>query len=789
MPAKLDLLSQLVDKKEDDSSMFHDTVNKYLYHWPLFVLGVLIFIGAAFAYQQTHGPSYDITASVIINDEKKLPEDEQSGKTEEINLKSTPKLAENEIQVFKSRNLISKVVNHLHLWVSYQKKDGLKTLELYKKSPVVFKLLRQSDGIGGQVFTIIINDDKSFFIKRTDKTLVKFYFGQPLENDFGTWKLQPAQNISRFKGQEITIALSDPDKVAEAYQRNIDADLPNKLAPTIELTLKDELRDRGKDIINDLIAFYNSTTNQEENQDNQRTLDFISKRISDIAGELSTSENAVQGFKSSKGLTDISTQSEVYLQNVQANDQKLNETNVALNIIDEVQKSVNSKDNQSVPSTLGIVDDGVLAKSLDKLSELQLEHDKLLATTPETNPAFDPLNRQIKNTKKTINDEVASLKTSLLATKSQLQKYDSKVQSSIRNIPAAERQLVDKTRQQTIKESLYVYLLQKKEQIALNYASTVPDARIVDYAYAGSPKSKSMVVYGAALLLGLMFPPGFIYLRQISSNKITSRKEIEDGTEADIVGELSHVATRGLQITTREAGNIIIGEEFRSLRTNLYFLNKNPENGFVILITSSISSEGKSFVSTNLASVLALAGNKTVILEMDLRRPGVSSVFGLSAEHQGVSDHVVDKVPYEKIIQKTAVSPDLDVISSGFLPSEPSELLGRHEIDSLITYLRARYKYIIVDTPPLNLVTDAKILSRVSDMALYIIRQAYTFKSLLPFIRSVNENNEFPQLKIVFNDVEKERYGYGHNYGYDYYQSLNGKKAKASMFNGFFKRF
>ncbi len=780
------ILSQLIDKEEADSSKLHDTIDRYLYHWPLFILCFIIFVGAAFAYQQTHGPTYAITASVIINDEKKMPDDKE--KVDETNLlTNTPKLAENELEVFKSRNLTSRVVNDLNLWISYQKKDGLKTDELYKKSPVTFRLLHQTDDIGGQVFTIIIKDNKNFFIKKTDNTLVRFQFGQPLENSFGTWKLEPTPYLSRFKGDEISIELSNPDKVAETYQKNIEATMPNKLAPTIELTLNDNSKARGKDIINNLIAVYNHTTKEEKNQENQRTLDFIDKRVNDLAVELNSSENAVQGFKSSKGLTDISSQSEVYLQNVQQNDEKLNEVNVQLNIIDEIEKSV-TKDNQTVPSTLGIVDDMVLSKSLEKLSELQLEHDRLQASTPENSPVFDPINKQIKNTKKAISDEVENLQTSLLATKSQLEKYDSKYQSSIKNIPAQERQLVDKTRQQTIREGLYIYLLQKKEQIGLNYASTVPDARIVDYAYAGSPRSNNMLVYGGALLLGLMFPTGFIYLRRISNNRITNRKEIEEGTETEIIGELSRV-NHSLQIINRDARNIVIGEEFRSLRTNLYFLIKNPDKGAVIMVTSSISSEGKSFVSTNLASVLAIAGNKTVILEMDLRRPGVSSVFGLSPEHKGISDHIVDNVPYEKIIQNSGISPDLDVIGCGFLPSDPSELLGRHEIDSLIAYLRSRYKYIIVDTPPLNLVTDAKILSRVSDITLYIVRQAYTYKSLLPFIQSLNKSNQFAQLKIVFNSVEKERYGYGHNYGNDYYQSIGGKKGKASMFHGLFKRF
>jgi capsular exopolysaccharide synthesis family protein len=349
-----------------------------------------------------------------------------------------------------------------------------------------------------------------------------------------------------------------------------------------------------------------------------------------------------------------------------------------------------------------------------------------------------------------------------------------------------ERQLDDKTRQQTIKESLYNYLLQKKEEIALNYAAIVPDAIIVDYAYVGTRQSQKMPIYGVAFLLGLLFPTGLIYARNSLSNRITTRKEITDGTGIPVLGELSH-KLNGTAIISPDSGNIAIGEEFRDLRTNLHFLQETTDKGYVTLVTSSIASEGKSFVATNLGIVMAASGKKTVILEIDLRRPKISETFGLSQANPGISTYLIEQIPLKEVIQSSNVHPNLDIIGSGPIPAFPSELLGLEKLDQLINQLRLNYDNIILDTPPINLVTDAKILSRVSDITLYVIRQSFTFKSLLPFIKSLNDDQHFNNMKIVFNNVDKGKYGY--NYGNDYYKKIRGGGSAKSGLKQFLKRF
>lgn len=785
MCAKLsEILPLITEKEKENSTTLRDNINGYLYHWPLFLVTLLVTLACAFVYLRLNNSTYPVSASIIIKDDKKNPDEDD--KLKEIDLANSSKLAENETEVLKSRNLINKVVSDLQLWITYQQPDGfLKKKDLYKVSPVTFKLLKQQDTVGGQVFKVVVKDDKSFYLKKSNGQLAEFPFNTPLVNSFGTWELKPTSNLKNYIGTEIRVVLNNPNKVAANYQKNIDADLVNKLAPTIELGLKDEVAQRGKDVLNELIKEYNANNVRQKNLLTQKTLDFIDNRIRSVAGELSRSESSVEGYKSSNGLTNISSQSEAYLQNTQVNDNKLNDINTQLASIKGIEEYVNSPNDQTAPSVLGINDDG-LKSLVSRLSTLEQQREQTLANTPEDNPIFDPINRQIRVLKDAIKENVRNIKSSLLAQRKIIESSNSNYQASIRSLPVQERQLDDKTRQQTIKESLYNYLLQKKEEIALNYAAIVPDAIIVDYAYVGTLQSQKMPIYGVAFLLGLLFPTGLIYARNSLSNRITTRKEITDATGIPVLGELSH-KLNGNAIISPDSGNIAIGEEFRDLRTNLHFLQQNTDKGHVTLVTSSIASEGKSFVSTNLGIVMAASGKKTVILEIDLRRPKISETFGLSQANPGISTYLIEQIPLKEVIQSSNVHPNLDIIGSGPIPAFPSELLGLDKLDQLINQLRLNYDNIILDTPPINLVTDAKILSRVSDITLYVIRQSFTFKSLLPFIKSLNDDQHFNNMKIVFNNVDKGKYGY--NYGNDYYKKIRGGGTAKSGLKQFLKRF
>jgi capsular exopolysaccharide synthesis family protein len=416
----------------------------------------------------------------------------------------------------------------------------------------------------------------------------------------------------------------------------------------------------------------------------------------------------------------------------------------------------------------------------------------MMATTPEQNPIFIPLNKQIATLQEGIKERVRTIRSSLIATKNRLSSYNSNIDTKIRDIPNQDRQSKSLSRTSDIKGQLYTYLLQKREEISLRYASSVSDAQIVDDAHAGPMQwPKPMIIYVMACVIGLGIPAGIIYGRDSFDVQITNRKQIEDAIAIPILGELSFQESSTPIVISQGRGKFAIGEQFRVLRTNLYHVHNNNDSGRVTIFTSSTGGEGKSFVSANLAVTLAYASRKTVILEMDLRKPKISLTFGLPMERTGISNYLDgEPLKIEDMIQPSGI-PGLDVLGCGSILPNPSELLEKTKLDELILALRKMYDDVIIDTPPIHLVTDALIISRVADASLYIMRQGYTQKAELDFIKEINLEKRLPKLNIIFNGIKRDKYGYGYNYDNSYYNTYvdRHKNTVGNMVRKFFTRF
>jgi tyrosine-protein kinase Etk/Wzc len=783
-------------------------LTKYIYHWPLFFIGIIIALAGAYLYLYSANPVYEISATILVKDEKKSPQQEKSV-LPELDQTSSPKNAETEIEILKSKKLISEVVNQLQLWISYKEDGGLKKQDLYESSPVRFTLIRKTGSMSGQKLNIQIKDKKTFLFKNAHGQFQEVSFNTPLKSAFGSWTLKQTSFTDQYVGTSLTINLNDADKVANDYVKTLDAHLLDKLAPTIGLFITDEVPQRGINFLDNLILAYNQAASEEEKRTTKGTIDFIDNRLASLTGELSHAEKNVEGYRSSQGITDISSQSKVYLENVQSNGVKLNDVNIQLQIIDGIEQYVNStSENATAPATIGITDPA-LNNLVEKLSELQLKKSALLATTPEGNPMFEPLNKQINLTKASIRQIVQGIKSSLLNSKQGLQSFGNKSESSIKDIPGQERQFVDMKRQQSIKENLYVYLLQKREELALSYASTFVDARVVDNANVGDITwPRKPFVFSVALLLGLFVPFTIIYSRNSFNNKIAQRREIENALNVPILGELSYKDLDGDPIVVTNRHHLL-GEQFRALRTNLHYAhtkeNQNhsthlsgslnvgssylPAEGRVTLFTSSVSKEGKSFVSVNVAASLAASGRKTVVLEMDLRKPKIAKIFGVKNDQPGISEFLSSHISVDYLIRPIERIPNLDFIGCGQIPIDPSELLENGKLAELIAELKDRYDDIIIDSPPLHLVTDAMIIAKLANLSVYIIRQGFTGKNELDFISEIEQNQQLPNMHIVFNGIKKDKYGYGYNYDNSYYSDEKDKQSFRTAWKQFGGRF
>lgn len=760
-------------------------IAKYLYHWPLFLIVMAVCIGLALWYAASQPPSYTVRAKVTIKD------DTQAGdmKTalQEITISQTPKAMESEVQKLKTRELIGRVVDELQLWSTYHVETSYGEQEVYTTSPIRFQLLDQKRPISGQSFSIVIESKDHYILTQPGGNEIRVPFNSTSSNAFGTWKLDTTGHLVDYIGKKMVVMLSSHEDATNAWIARLNVAL-NKSAPIVDIDVEDTDPERGVLVVNHVIKSYKMLDIEEKNKVTESTLRFIDDRLTDVTGELTSVEKDVEGYKSSQGLTDISSQSQVYLQSVQENDSELNKVNVQLNVIDGIEKYINSAgSNGNAPATLGIEDPG-LNNLVSQLAILNLERNKLLATTPEDNPLFAPLNSQIQSTKNAIKGNIRAIRSSLLATRKQLQGFNFKAESSIKNIPGQERQYLSIKRQQAIKENLYVYLLQKREEIGLQYASTLSDINTIESAYYEGPKSHKEVPLSLAIMCGFLLPVGILGFREAWRNKIFDSLELKQ-TDVPVMAELIQEESDSA-VVVLDRNSFAIAEQFRALRSNLFHVYNTKQDSRVTLFTSSVSGEGKSFVSNNLSISIAASGKRTIILELDLRRPQMAKYFKFDKECPGITDYLRGDATIDQIIQPSQVRPNLSLIAAGSIADDPAELLESARMVELIDELRKHYEDILLDTPPLHLVTDAMILGRVSDLTIYMVRQGVTSKAELKFISQLKRERMMPNMHIVFNGVQRNRTGYGYSYDYSYYnypksRSINSRRLMKNLASRF----
>lgn len=779
--------------RDSKPANLRDMMGKLLFHWPLFVVSLLICLCLGFAYLKLKAPGYTVKARLLIKDEEKGTGTEPV--LQELNMFKSSTLVENELELLKSRSIMYNAVRNLSLYIDYEKQGAVKKKSAYTTTPIEVKLLTPPRNISKpRQLEVTILDEKKFLLKDGDieQTIP---FNTRLRNNFGPWEVGTTATLTDNIGKTIIVTINNPNDVTDGYVQHLTAELVNKDATVVELAVKETVPERGQDLLNNLIKEYSNAALDDKNKIRKSTLDFIDKRLASLTGELTSAEKDVEGFKSSKGIMDVSSESNFYLENVKNNDMKLNEVNVQLEVVNGIERFINSSNSDNAPATAGITDPGLIAL-VNQLITLKLQRTQLMESTPEGSPVFENIDRQIDATRQSLRSNIRGIKSSLLSARNQLQNFNSKFESSIRQLPGQERQVVTMKRQQGVKEELYIYLLQKREEAAVSYATTISESRMVDEAYFGRPDSPvRVIVFGVAGFMGLLLPMGLIFGRDLLNNKIESTVEIQSHSQVPILGELAYQKSV-TPLIMQENARSMVAEQFRSLRTNLYYLTDHSDRGRVTLLTSGMSGEGKSFVTSNLATALAASGKKTIILELDMRNPMIFKYFNITPG-LGISNYLSGEVNKEAIIQASSVQENLYVAGAGTMPTFPSELLEKPRMKDLVEWLAMNFDEVLIDTPPIQLVTDAMILSRLSDVNLYVIRHRYTYKSNLNYINQLYMEKKMKNLNIIFNAVDTSKPGYGYGYAYsnnhNYYAQQDNKKGyiqtKGSSLNDFLKRF
>ena len=693
---------------------------------------------------------------------------------------------DNEIEVLHSKTIAKEVVENLGLYISYMDEDEFPSRNMYKTSPVQVSLTPQEADLlekpmivemalqpqGSMDVNVKIGDDEyqKHFEKLpavfpTDRgTLAFFLTSDSISSSKRTLEeTTGSEKITR----NITATINNPLAVAKAYCKNMTIEPTSKTTSVAVISLKNSNVQRGKDFINKLLEMYNINTNNDKNEVAQKTAEFINERIGIISKELGSTEKDLESFKRGAGITDLTSDAQIALTGSAEYEKKRVENQTQINLLQDLQKYMQNEGYEVLPSNIGLQDLN-LAAAINRYNEVLVERKRLLRTSTENNPTIINLDTSIGAMKENVQVSLDRVLRGLFITKADLDREASRYSRRISEAPGQEREFVSIARQQEIKAGLYLMLLQKREENAITLAATANNAKIIDDAIADdapvSPKGK--MIYLIALVLGVGIPVGVIYLLELTKFKIEGRSDVEKLTCVPIVGDIPLTDEKQGAIAVFENQNNLMSETFRNIRTNLQFMLENDKK--VILVTSTVSGEGKSFISANLAISLSLLGKKVVIVGLDIRKPGLNKVFNIPRKEVGITQYLANpEKNLMDLVQLSDVSKNLYILPGGTVPPNPTELLARDGLDKAIETLKKNFDYVILDTAPVGMVTDTLLIGRVADLSVYVCRADYTHKNEYTLINELAEKDKLPSLCTVINglDLKKRKYGYYYGYG------------------------
>ncbi len=743
-----------------------ETSMRYLKNWYVFVLCIGMSLGAAYAYLAYSTPQYKVSSTLLIQDDVKGDAGGKGTAFSDLNMFHISKTVDNEMEVLRSRDLIFNVLKSLSMDIHYMVEGKIKDKELYGKSlPVRVVVYKLNPGAYAQILKLVIKDNSSFTLESKGRRVL-YRFDQLIKTNDYLVKIEKGPSFSA-NFSPVIIQFKDLYRMAEAYSLSGLTVLPiAKDANTIVLSLLDPIPQRGVDILNKLIENYNRENVNTKNIMAGNTIRFIDNRLKYLTNDLSVVEGDVEKYKRLNRVTDINADAQINLQNSGNYDQQLSTSSVQLNLIRSLERYLGQADGryQLVPSTLGLKDQ-TLSNLIDKYNDLQVERQRLMRYNRPNNPLVLNINDQLAGLKSNIKENLKNVRRGLTLERNSLQSKSSQYESVIRNVPGIERGLQERSREQSVKVSLYQYLLQKREETALSLSSTIPTSQIIDRpAYNTAPaKPKTTLIYICSLLGGFLLPFSILYVKDKLNTKVQDISDVELSFGTRILGELSHNEERKTSIVVQKGSRTTISELFRYIRSNLGLMNDTVQNQ-VLLITSGMKGEGKTFFCINLGITLAMVDKKVVILEFDLRKPDLLKDMNIKQE-KGLTDYLIDPdIELNQVIKPSNIAPNLYVIGCGTLPDNPSELLMSYKIGLLFEKLRKEFDYIIVDTSPVGQVADAFSIAPYTDAGIYLIRYNYTEKMQLGILEDISENKKLKNLMLVFNDAKKENrkaYVYG----------------------------
>lgn len=776
-----------VGENSEETISVMEIVLRFVRYWKWFVAGIAIALVFVFLYLRYTTPVYNIVSSIILKEAKNQRFEPSIGGMEGLQLSGLGAVSnlENEIYVLQSRSMIRNVINRLSLHTSYIVEGRIKSSDLYKMSPVVVSMEQSRlDELKSNIeFTMQMNGEGTVKVSGLFEGLQTDTVFSSLPALLNT----PQGDISftRRPGVEagdkpVNVVIQHPEAVIREYRGNLSVQQASRQASVLDLSIKTPYTEKGKDFLNMLVEVYNNETIEDNKMEAFNTHTFINERIAIINEELTEAERDVEDYKRSRGMTDLQVDLQRNMQMGSRYEQELVQVETQLNVVNSLNEYINNPANlnKTIPTNVG-VEDPTLAATASEYNRLVLERERLSQSMTEDNPAMRKLDEQISGLRQNINSSISSVQRGL-----SIQRRDAHNQANIYggrigSVPTQEREFMELSREQQIKASLFLMLLQKREENALALAATANRAKVLDEAIsAGQVAPRPMIVLLAALLLGLLIPAGIIYLMDILQYKIRTRADVDRISKVPVLGEIpKHEENENIAVLENETRPI--DEAFRMSRTNL-LLTLGSDNK-VVVFTSTVAGEGKTFVALNMSISTALLDKRVLLIGMDLRIPRLKEYMNLETNN-GLTSYLSGfEKDIDSLVVPSGVHPNLYVLPSGPIPPNPAELLSRPTLDRAIEKLREEFDYIFIDSAPSSQVTDTLIISRVSDATVYVCRADYSSKGNLRFANSLMETKKLKNMLLVINDVTEFHRGYGYGYGYVYgygygYGNKGGKK-------------
>ncbi|WP_062060321.1 GumC family protein [Aquimarina longa] len=768
----------------DSSSGFsfnlRDQILKYVKLWYWFAISIFVFFALAYVKVRYTIPQYNVSSTIMISQDKSVSESELSAFKDLGLLDDAQSDISNEIQIMKSRTLANNVVNNLNLNVRYFSAGRVLEVENYPKSLVEISFLSHDSIVHtkSKIFHVRIDSETSFsFLDKEGKKLSGHAFGKTITTTVGDIVITPSVDAMKSNiGKVIKIQVSPVKFVAEGYRNRL-LIFPIKGSSIVKISLNDPVKAKAKDIINNLVEEYNKATIENKKQASARTANFINDRLELISNDLTAVDDEAAGYLSSYGLTgsNVGGQAQKFSDIDSKNMQEMAQLQTQLQFIESMRNFVLSQDGKYdlVPQSNSGFTDPTVSNTISRYNALILQRQRLLRTSSIQNPVVVNIDQQIDGLRQVLIGSLNSLKSSINIQLRSLRTQDQYFSGKIYSAPTRQKDIRAIEREQTIKEQLYLYLLQKREEAEIKSNITLSNARVIDKAstlgsYPVSPNKK--IMYMGAIFMGFIIPFLIIYISNLLNVKISSREDIEKVLSMPIIGSIPKVKSKN-RIMISQNDRSGIAEAFRILRTNLDFLMAGiikGQQGKVIFVTSTISGEGKTLISCNLAKTLAISGKKVAYLGTDLRNPKFHNFFDLpeGKNSKGLTNYIMNKELNPKdIIYKDKEEDSFDIIPSGAIPPNPAELLMQDRVNILFKYLEDNYDYIIVDTAPVSLVTDTLLIAKYADLSIYIVRENYSDKRVLQVPENFYREKRLPNIAVLLNAVDTK---VGYNYGYGY---------------------